>query len=304
MSKNMLKSIHRRAIGLSRNDEVMAPKGFTSGGDGTPTVVLESHNTVSHFDDFLGIYLADTGSGGPYYNLHGTDTGGDNSLALLSGASGGVLRMQSPQNFSIGATAAPDMQGIVLGRNFQSSQGRLRVGARVRNSDTGTTPNGISVFVGLTDDTGTTEVPMFVDTGEDNSNANGEIAALAANAVGWLYDTSLDTGSGITSAKWVGVAVAGGTVTTSPVIASSGMVPNVWDTVEVELDRNSPSDTGGSAHFYLNGQKVGVITQPVVASNTKLTPVITLTGHHKHDANVNKIDVDYLAVSAARDTGL
>jgi hypothetical protein len=303
MSKTMLKSLHRRAVGISRNDELIVPKGISTGGDGTPTVVLNSHNTVSHFDDFLGMRQIDTGED-TYYLVRGTDTGGDNVSSTLSGASGGVLRLQSPQNFAVGATAAPDMIGIVLGRNFQSSQGRLRVGARVRNSDTGTTPNGISVFVGLTDDTGTTEVPMFVDTGEDNSNANGELAALAANAVGWLYDTSLDTGSGITSAKWVGVAVAGGTVTTSPVIASTGMVPNNWDVVEVELDRNSPSDTGGSAHFWLNGQKIGIISGPAVASNTKLTPVITLTGHHKDAANVNKIDVDYLAVSGARDTGL
>ena len=60
---------------------------------------------------------------------------------------------------------------------------------------------------------------------------------------------------------------------------------------------------GGTLHFWLNGNKVGTISGPAVASNVRLTPVITSAGHHVSAANVNKLDVDYFAASGARDTG-
>lgn len=305
MSRSFLKSIHRRALGINRDDSVMAPKGLSTGGDGYPTIVLPSWNTTAFFDDFYGIYAMDTGSGGRYYNLHGTDTGGDNSLTLLSGGGSGVLRMAAPQNFPVSnGGGAPDMQGIVLGRNFTAGQGRVRLAARLRNADTGTTVNGVSIFCGFTDDTGTTEVAFYSDTGEDNSSdtgavnsaANGEISAKATNAVGWLFDTAVDTGSGMLTGfpKWCGVAVNAGTVA-EPVVASSGVVPNIYDTVELEIDQNV-------AHFWLNGVKRGTILSPLAAS-AKLAPVISITGHFVSAANTNKLEVDYWNVSANRDTG-
>lgn len=310
MSRTMLKGLLRKALGVSVNDDVMAPSGFSTGGDGRPTVTVPSWNQMSFFDDFEGIYFGDTGSGGPYYFIHGADTGADGSVQLLSGGTSAV-RLTAPANFVVSnGGGAPDMSGLVLGRHFAATQGRVRLVARVRNVDTGTTANGVSMFFGLTDDTGTTEVAFYVDTGEDNSAETGEISAKAANAVGWLFDTAVDTGSGLTEPRWCGVAVNGSTVK-GPVIASRGLIPNNWDTVEVEVDNDL-------AHFWLYdkngvGTKVGVIQSPV-AKTVKLTPVMSITGHHISDtgagdtglvvaARTNRMDVDFLHVSANRDTG-
>ena len=317
MSRTMLKGLLRKALGVSVNDDIIAPSGFSTGGDGRPTITVPSWNRMSFFDDFEGIYFGDTGSGGPYYYVHGADSGADGSIQLLSGGTSAV-RLTAPANFVVSnGGGAPDMAGLVLGRHFATTQGQVRFAARVRNVDTGTTANGVSMFCGFTDDTGTTEVAFYVDTGEDNSADTGslladrgEIAAKAANGVGWLFDTAVDTGSGLLEPRWCGVAVNASSVK-EPVIASRGLVPNNWDTVEVVLDNDV-------AHFWLYdkngvGSKVGTILSPV-AKTVKLSPVISITGHHISDtgagdtgttvvARTNRMDVDFLHVSANRDTG-
>jgi hypothetical protein len=298
----MRKGLLRRDIGVSDNGDIMAPKGLSSGGDGFPTIVSPSWNQVAFFDDFVGIYptlqnLGDTGLD-HYYNVRGTDTGRDNGVEYLTGGPTAV-RLTAPQNFPVSnGGGAPDMQGLVLGRNFAATQGRVRFVARLRNADTGTTPNGVSIFAGFTDDTGTTEVAFYVDTGE-GAGPTGEISAKATNAVGWLYDTIPDTGSGLTEARWCGVAVNADAVS-APVIAARGLTPNVWDIVEVVVDN-------GQADFWLYdkngaGTRVGRIAAPVAATS-KLVPVVSITGHQVTTDKVNRLDVDFLHVSANRDTG-
>jgi hypothetical protein len=103
----------------------------------------------------------------------------------------------------------------------------------------------------------------------------------------------------LTEARWCGVAVNADAVS-APVIASRGLTPNVWDIVEVVVN-------DGQADFWLYdkngaGTRVGRIAAPVAATS-KLVPVVSITGHQVTTDKVNRLDVDFLHVSANRDTG-
>ena len=104
MSISMLKGIHRRMLGISKDDQVIAPYGFAAGGDGKPAVVFPGPDTVAVFDDFNTRQLFginDTGTGvvgnldhhkGLYFRWIATDTGNDVKL-LDTGGVNGVLRI-------------------------------------------------------------------------------------------------------------------------------------------------------------------------------------------------------------------
>ena len=72
MSIQMLKGVHRRAIGISKDDQLMGPSGLVSGGDGKPAIVLPGPETVALWDDFLtGLegtgQAVDTGAAGLHF---------------------------------------------------------------------------------------------------------------------------------------------------------------------------------------------------------------------------------------------
>jgi hypothetical protein len=307
MTVPMLKNVHRRAIGISPNDQVVAPSGFVSGGDGKPAIVFPSHDTVAFWDDFLGQNIhTDTGSQGLWGTLRGADTGADGDVDIVSGATNGVVRLRVPNNSSLaaGGAGATNISALLLGRHFGANQGRVRFAARVRigvaGEDTGT-PNGVAFFAGFTDDTGTLEFPIHVDTGEHAGGTTGELRSVAASTVGMLFDTATDTGSGWAAGKWHGVAAAAAGLTTqSTADAHEGADAGKWQWVEVELDRTA-GDTGGVARFWLNGRSVGTIQSPV-ASSSKLTPIVIIAPRST-DTGSHAADVDMIAVSGLRDTG-
>ena len=53
MTINILKGLHRRMLGISRDDQVMATQGFVSGGEGQPAFCHPSPGTVALIEDFL-----------------------------------------------------------------------------------------------------------------------------------------------------------------------------------------------------------------------------------------------------------
>src|SRR3989304_1185507 len=151
MSMNILKGIHRRALGLSVDDQAMARGGFVAGGEGKPVIVLPAPDTVAVFDDFLGDLVGDEWISGS------SDTGqtapGTGVLATSAvSATNGVYRMTS----SASSTQTPvgGAQSLNGPPNWKANQGRLRFGARVKIA----TLAGNNVFVGLTD-TGRTALP-------------------------------------------------------------------------------------------------------------------------------------------------
>jgi hypothetical protein len=240
--------------------------------------------------------------------LRGADTGADGDVDIVSGHSNGVVRLRCPNRGTAAATTA-FVSSLVLGRHFDANQGKVRFGARVRVGIPGedaSPPAKAIFFAGFTDDTGTAEVPIFVDTGEATgagAGAIGELRSVATNLVGILYDPDTDTGNGWTSGKWHGVSAtaAGLTANQSTPDAHAGPDSAKWQWLEVEVDRNS-GDTGGVARFWLDGRLVGELRSPV-ASTAKLTPIVSIAAKGPADTGSTAADVDIIAVSANRDTG-
>lgn len=303
MSIPSRRSLHGRTAGITDNDQIKAKGGFVSGGDNKATVEHRSPDTFGPpFEDFLGHQKLDTG--GFWRPILGTDTGNNvGGVGLVPGAHGGVASIRIDNSFAlaVGGTGATTLNALVgTGRNFSAAVGRMRLAARVRANDTGV--NGArAIFVGFSDDTGTVEFPIFTDTGtKAAASPSGDLAAKAANAFGLLCDTVPDTGLGMVSNRWIGVAVNGGTVTTAPVQADNGLTSRGWDDVEVLYDRDA-GDTGGTAYFYVNGKAVGQVDAPV-ATSALLSPWMGIAPRAV-DTGSSEMQVDWVSASQARDTG-
>lgn len=276
MSMNILKGIHRRALGLSHNDQVMGRGGFVAGGEGKPVVVLPGPDTVAIFDDFLGDLVGDEWIAGSSDTGQATNTGVLATSAVS--ATNGIYRMTSSASST--QTPAGGAQSINGPPNWKANQGRVRFGARVKIADLAKN----NVYVGLTD-TGGTEMAVY-DTG-------GGVITPAGDYVGFIKGG----GAAATGASLTWRAVAGKAGTDQ--IATTGITPtaNVYDTLEVEL----PGVDGGVANFYINGKPVAAFTSAAV------TPTVALAGgvwRANTEAAADAVDVDWINISAARDTGL
>jgi hypothetical protein len=327
MSITKQKSLHGVQAFVAADGQLVGKDGLASGGLGKAAISMPSADRFTIFDDFAGPD-GDTGktpNGRLFRTVWGTvvgsDTGNDGELGVFSGSHGGALRMGSPRNFGINAAGqATDTVALVSSKSFSANRD-FGMAAKVRINDTGSTPNGVSFFVGFSDDTGTIEFPIFVDTGADNDAVHGELTAVAADAVGWLFDTAGDTGSAWTvdtgDRRWHGVAADAGTVIAGDVggasgasvlEAATGAVANKWDTLEIvyRAGIGNGGDTGGNAFFYLNGTAVGRIHSPVVGT-AKLTPWIGIHGRGSdvQDTVAASVtaDIDYVHYWANRDTG-
>ena len=276
MSMNLLKSLHRRALGLTRNDQVLGRGGFVAGGEGKPVIVLPGPDTVAIFDDFLGDLVGDEWIAGSSDTGQATNTGVLATSAVS--ATNGIYRMTSSASST--QTPAGGAQSINGPPNWKANQGRVRFGARVKIADL--TKN--NVFVGLTD-TGGTEMAVY-DTG-------GGIITPAADYVGFLK------GGGAAAAgdslTWRAVAGKAGTDQS----ATTGVTPvaNVYDVLEVEL----PGSDGGVANFFINGKPVAAFITAAVTATAALAGGVWRANT---EAAADAVDVDWINISAARDTGL
>lgn len=276
MSMNLLKSLGlRRDAGLSKDGQMMARNGFVAGGEGKPVIVMPGPDTVAVFDDFLGDLVGDE------WIVGSSDTGQAANTGVLAtsavSATNGVYRMTSSASST--QTPAGGAQSINGPPNWKANQGRMRFGARVKIE----TLAGNNVFVGLTD-TGGTELAVY-DTG-----AAAGVITPAADYVGFLKAG----GAGATDGSWRFVAGKAGT----DQAAATGVTPtaNVYDTLEVEVSQDGNVATG-----FINGKSVAQFTSAAV------TPTVALAGgvwRANTEAAADAIDVDWINISAARDTGL
>jgi hypothetical protein len=260
---------------ISPNDMLVSRNVVGTGGEGKPRIVMPgSHDTVALFDDFLG----DTGAF-DWTTVNG-DTGvaGVGSVAKVTGA-GGVLRITTSADAILTPTAVIGFsQG--LQKQWKANQGYLRMSARVKIG----TLAGSEVYIGFSDSGGAEQGAY--DTG-------GGIITNMADGIGFVYGGN----SGTT--VWRGIAARSVAADSGDQTATltSSPTANVYQTLEVALD----GDSGQLfADFYINGVKEGRISQPVNAV-VALTPVVHMFAS---DAAALTLDVDYINVSAARDTGL
>lgn len=277
-------SKHGARMYLSPDDILVAKGGLASGGEQAVgnvggNIVLPSPNRVALWDDFLGDLVADE-----WAYVEG-DTG--HSGALVTGT-GGVFRLLSSNTTATLDSSSNHALTSGLFLNWKAHQGpsgkfgSLTFAARAKLESVSRTVNRQHVFIGLSD-SGGAEFPIY-DTG----------AGLIANAtdlIGFIFSPGGDTG-------WSLVTVQNGG-TAQVVAVDTGVVANVYDVLEFELVRG-PGDTGGTVYAKVNGEVKGKISNPVTGT-VALTPWI---GQWPQDTGGRFVDVDYVNVSAPRDTGL
>lgn len=280
-------SIHGRRAYVSPDDDVVSRGAHATGGEDKASIHIPgSSSTVALFDDFLGDLIPDE-----WAHVLG-DTG--YPAAAITTGTNGVLRMSGSETQAVAPTAAQALtQGLMKQWKVDSGgpkNGRLRMTARLKvDTVTRTAEAGRAhVFVGFSD-SGGAEMPAY-DTGAG-------IISNAADLCGFLLSPGGDTGWSLVSAK-----STAGDSGDQLVVAGSTYAPtsNVYTELEMEI-RSGSSDTGATAHFWIDGTPVGSISSPV-GSAIAMTPWIGMFGQDTGWAN--NLDIDYVAISAPRDTGL
>lgn len=275
MSMSVLKGIHRRMLGITKDDQVIARSGFVAGGSDRPAVVFPGPDTVALMEDFIG--YSDTGVTTRYNDIWAvgfTDTGQALPASGVTPLTNGVFRMTSSATSA--QTPEGGVQSLNGALNWKANQGRLRMSARLKIA----TLAGNSVFVGLAD-TGGTEMPAY-DTG-------GGIITPAADYVGFICSGE----GGSTQQAWRGVSGKAGTDQSATLSVTP--VANVYNTLEVEVDAS-----GNNAKFYVDGILKGHIQSDAVTATVALAPGVWRANT---DGAANAVDIDWINVSAARDTG-
>jgi hypothetical protein len=275
MSMEMLKSIHRKAAGISNNDQLMAPSGLVGGGDGNPAVPFPDGRTVAAFQDFLG--ASDTGVPTKYadiWTIGFSDTGQSIPPSAAVAITNGAFRLTS----SATSTQTPEggVQCISGQPIWKANQGRLRYGSRLKIA----TLAGNSVFAGFTD-TGGCEMPAY-DTG-------GGILTPAADYAGFICSGE----GGATQQAWRLVAGKAGVDQS----ATTNVIPvaNTYNTLEVAISQDGNVVTG-----YIDGKAVASISSAGITPTVALSPTVMRANT---DGAANAVDIDWIGASAARDTG-
>lgn len=300
-------SLHGKRAYLTKDDMLVGRNAIATGGVDKPTVILPgSPDTVALWEDFLydtgydGILRANTAQ----WRVAEADTGNDTGTDIkLVPATNGVARMNiSTTNSHAGATTGVAWGAAIMGNlAWKANQGSgpndskngLRFACRLKANTYTDTGRQLNIFAGFTDTNALEATPVY-DTG-------GVLLATANDAVGFFYSGGADTG-------WSGVSVAGGGTpqqthldNTRQAIRGPGgaNTSNTYDVLEMEI-HHGPSDTGGTVTFWINGQPKGYIESPIT-SNVALTPIVHMSGSDTGGGMV--VDVDWINVSAPRDTG-
>jgi hypothetical protein len=294
----MLKSLHRQAIGIMHDDKVVSKQGYASGGDNEPLIVMPGSPThAAIWEDFfvnplVGVGVTDTG-GVPVVTDTGLagihfirKTGGTGSTTAIADGTGGVYQVTTTTAGTLTPAGGSKIIGPQLAWKVNQGKGAgagaLRMVARLKKTTYATGMHGISV--GFTDVVNT-EAP-FSDTG-DNSSPD---KAVATNGFAIMHMTDGDTG-------WIMIAVDGDTVQETA-LTTVAPTDNKYVTLEMEAHR-TPSDTGGTLSAWIDGVPLGTISKPCNVS-TGLAPFV----HWFDTGGAANIHIDYINVSAPRDTGL
>ncbi len=322
MSIPMLKRLHRRALGISKDNQLIAAGGLVTGGDGKPSIVFPGPDEVAMFDDFLApsVALGDTGfhtvhKSSQFFQAVTADTG--RNIEFVRKSTNGVLRLNSNGVGVVGLVASS--VHAVIGHTGAwkadmgpgGTSGRLRMAARIKcpgaNNESGgkheNSWNTNGVFIGFTDTgvLGAFDTMPYFDTGEATEATDTgslHVGTISPDFCGFYYGERSDTG-------WRGVSSSSGSSSLTNdsgdqevLLTTVNPTQNKWITLEVELHRGI-GDTGGTATFYIDGLAKGSINSPI-SREASLVPFV---GQFISDTGGAQIDIDWIAVSGPRDTG-
>jgi hypothetical protein len=270
-------SLHGQRAYITPDDVLVAKSAVATGGErsvgrrGGNVVLPGSPAYVAEWDDFLGDLIDDR------WSTAEGDSGHD--AVAVRAQTNGVARLH------MSSTAAKTPAGYIvlntgLFPQWKANQGKLRIAGRVKVGQT--TLTGANVFFGFSD-TGAAQMPIY-----DTGGGSGTPLSNASNAVGWL----LSRGAASPSTVWRGVSV-NADVDATPISGDAPTV-NTYDVLEIEI-----RDTGDVAYFYQNGVLKGSISSPVL-STRGMVPVVAA---FSSEDTGQVVDIDWINVSALRDTG-
>lgn len=269
----ILKSIHGRELGLSKDGVLVAPGGYVSGSPGSQIFQPSPTRSVM-FDDFNGAaQVFSTTITEKWRSRKGTTNAVDWTTGTNPG--GSVVG-------TIGdTTASMAVSGVQLdaGLNWKADQGDLYFEARVRTD----TITSIAIFIGLTNQVGALMMP--IQSAVTNQSAD-TITTNATDAVGFLFDTGQLTAR----IKLVGVAAD---VDATSQNTGVNLVVSAYKTFAISISAT------GVATFFLNGiQKGTAMTGAVTAASTPLTPVIA--GFNRTTSGTPLLTCDYIGLAQLR----
>lgn len=270
-------SLHGQRVYLTPDDELVAKSSFVAGGErsvgrtGGSVVLPGSPAVTAIFDDFLGDVVADQ------WNAAEGDTGA--SQGLIAGT-GGIYQLLTSATAGTAPASYVAVTGGLLAQ-WKADQGKLRMAARLKISALN---GGNNVFVGFTD-TGAGEMPAY-DTG-------GGLITAATNAVGFVYGGAASAATG-----WAGVGVKAGTDATT--VTGDAPTANTYDVLELRIGDTGTGGDGDKAYFYINGELQGSMSAPVTATRGLVPSVAAFC----KDTGGWSVDIDWINVSANRDTGV
>lgn len=221
---------------------------------------------VELVDDFVGEEI----DGDKWWALQGTDASIEQPIVRQDQA-GGVIRMTTGAD--AGATMAANGVQLQSNLNWKANKGGLSAEFRVVMDAI----TAVAVFVGLTDQTTTLEMPFTLAAGD-------ALTSNASDAVGVLFDTAADTDN------WWLVGVAADIDATKQNTAVAP-VANTYETWRIDLSAT------GVATFYRNGTLVGAAMAGALTASVLLTPVIAA---FSRGAATRNIDYDLIALRAQR----
>lgn len=217
-------------------------------------------------DDYLGEEI----DGYRWQSLIGTDASCRQATVLADQASG-VVRLTTGAD--AGASMAANGVQLQSRLNWKGNLGGLVWEGKVTMSSI----TSVCVFVGLTDQVSSLEMPFTLAAGD-------ALTTNATDAVGVLFDTAADTDN------WWLVGVTSGVAATKQ---NTGVAPvaSTFETWRIEVQTN------GTALFYRNGTLVGTAMSGAVGPSVLLTPVIAAFAR---TSTSRDIDVDFQSVAQQR----
>lgn len=246
--KRILTSLYGQMFGRTDDDRILAKNGFLSGEWGDQVSHSDTH-TVALFDDFLGLTLQTV------WGVHkGSDAGAAN-FAITGAASGSALGTTGATSTTMagsGIQIDSALNWVAQGNAGTASSNNLEFNARVQVSAI----TGLCIFVGLTNEAGTLQMPI-----QGSGTANG-FTANAANAVGFLYDTAMST------PHWYGISANASSIVGAGQDTGVAPVASTYEQFQISVDQL------GNVNFFRNKAQVGVTVNAAFAPTTPMTPVV------------------------------
>lgn len=269
--KRVLRSIYGQYMGTVDDFRIMASQGLITGPWGNQMPVGDTLN-YQNFDDFDGATLL-----GTWGVLKGSD-GAALNFVINGGVNGTILGTTGA-----GAGATMAVNGIQIsghlnlkaqGAAAAASSNNLEFNARVQMS---AITNQV-VFLGFTNQVAALQMPINGAGGGNGFTAN------AADAVGFLFDTTM------TTANWWMIGAKASALATGQ---NSGVAPvaATYEQFAISVDQL------GNAVFFRNGIQVGVVMANAITPTVAVSPVIA---SFARAAVLRTVTADYLMASMNR----